>query len=151
MIDPLELHAYADGQLDKADRDRVARQLETDAASKAELDSIVALKQFVSAKCEAVECKEEWRKCVGRLNELDKSKRAELECCEKVLKFLKEEKKDVRFGHWNYAEIDFLNQFQLLTAKVRRFLLCCAWIEGCLVVVVLLLTYLLCAVSIAPQ
>lgn len=77
MIDPLELHAYADGQLEATDRARVSRQLETDPASKAQLDSILSLKQFVSTNCQAVECKDEWKKCLGRLNELDKAKRTE--------------------------------------------------------------------------
>ena len=77
MIDPIELHAYADGQLDQADRERIARQLESDFESKMELDSILSLKKLVSGNCHAVECRDEWKKCVGRLNELDKSKRAE--------------------------------------------------------------------------
>lgn len=77
MIDPLELHAYADGQLSNADRDRILRDLETDAVARAELDSIIALKAFVGRNAQPVECHDEWKACVGRLNELDKSRRTE--------------------------------------------------------------------------
>ena len=47
----------------------------------------------------------------------DKLKKAELDLAEKVLKFLRDEKKDVRFGEWGWQEVEILNQFQLLTAK----------------------------------
>jgi hypothetical protein len=77
MIDPLELHAYADGQLNQADEARVSQMLKQDAASRAEFESIVSLKKALQARCKPVECASEWKACLGRLDELDKSRRTE--------------------------------------------------------------------------
>ncbi|CAN5430017.1 hypothetical protein BH11ARM1_BH11ARM1_17760 [soil metagenome] len=76
MIDPLELHAYADGQLSKQDEGRVRASLKQDAAAQAELDSILSLKKALHS-VDAVECSAAWAKCVGRLDELDKANRTE--------------------------------------------------------------------------
>ncbi|CAM6100999.1 unnamed protein product [Calypogeia fissa] len=46
----------------------------------------------------------------------DKQLKAELDCCHKVIEWLKEGK-DVRLGDWKAAEVEFLNTFQLLSAK----------------------------------
>lgn len=77
MIDPLELHAYADGELDKQSEDRVRRQLQQCSASQAELDCIQNLKLAMKANCPPMECADAWKSCVGRLDELDKVKRTE--------------------------------------------------------------------------
>jgi len=46
-----------------------------------------------------------------------KEKKAEYDTCCKVLNFLQEERKPIRFGTWTSLEIDTLNKFQFLTAK----------------------------------
>ncbi|CAM9743735.1 unnamed protein product, partial [Choristocarpus tenellus] len=46
-----------------------------------------------------------------------REKKAEWETHVKVLQFLEEERKPVRFGTWTAAEVEVLNKFQLLTAK----------------------------------
>jgi obg-like ATPase 1 len=66
------------------------------------------------------------REALERPARNDKAKKTELDVVEKVLKFLKDEKKDVRYGHWNWAEVEFLNQFQLLTAKPVVYLCNCS-------------------------
>ncbi|HSI72038.1 MAG TPA: hypothetical protein VK934_02580 [Fimbriimonas sp.] len=76
MIDPVELHAYADGELDKASAEHVRRQLQSDPASSAEVASIKSFKGMMS-RVESVECQSEWKACVGRLDELDKVRRTE--------------------------------------------------------------------------
>ena len=77
MIDPLELHAYADGELDKQGEARVRKLLESDAATQAELECIQNLKSSLKQHCQGVECEKTWQACVGRLNELDKTRRTE--------------------------------------------------------------------------
>jgi obg-like ATPase 1 len=57
---------------------------------------------------------EDLEKVLKRSN--DKQTKLELECCQKVLAWLKDEK-DVRLGDWKTADIEILNTFQLLTAK----------------------------------
>ncbi|CAB5292575.1 unnamed protein product [Rhizophagus irregularis] len=47
----------------------------------------------------------------------DKAKKEELDITQKVLKFVAEDKKDVRKGDWNNKEVDIINALQLLTAK----------------------------------
>lgn len=47
---------------------------------------------------------------------LKKDQIEELECAERIKAWL-EDGKDVRFGTWSAKDIDFLNQYQLLTAK----------------------------------
>ncbi len=77
MIDPLELHAYADKELDRESEDRVTRQLQQDPASQAELDTILGLKSTLQTHCKGEACASQWKACVGRLDELDKVKRTE--------------------------------------------------------------------------
>ncbi|MEZ0324411.1 MAG: anti-sigma factor [Fimbriimonas sp.] len=77
MIDPLELHAYADKELDRESEDRVRRQLQDCSASQAELETILGLKATLTKHCESHDCKDQWKACVGRLDELDKVKRTE--------------------------------------------------------------------------
>jgi len=52
----------------------------------------------------------------------DKAKKEEIATVEKVLKQLKEDKKDVRKGDWGNKEIDVINGLQLLTAKPVTYL-----------------------------
>ncbi|KAL2341552.1 hypothetical protein Fmac_009492 [Flemingia macrophylla] len=64
--------------------------------------------EFMDRKIEDIE------KSMKRSN--DKQLKIELECCQRV-KALLEEGKDVRLGDWKAADIEILNNFQLLTAK----------------------------------
>eukprot|EP00252_Welwitschia_mirabilis_P004747 TRINITY_DN15041_c0_g1_i1.p1 TRINITY_DN15041_c0_g1~~TRINITY_DN15041_c0_g1_i1.p1 ORF type:complete len:395 (-),score=84.98 TRINITY_DN15041_c0_g1_i1:473-1657(-) len=57
---------------------------------------------------------EDLEKTMKRSN--DKHLKIEMECCQKVKRWL-EEGKDVRLGEWKAAEIEILNTFQLLSAK----------------------------------
>jgi obg-like ATPase 1 len=59
---------------------------------------------------------------IFKVAQAQKDKRPELECTEKALKMLKDEKKEIRHCEWKAAEIDILNTFQLLTAKPVVFL-----------------------------
>jgi hypothetical protein len=77
MIDPLELHAYADGELTQTEEDRIRQQLQDDPQGQLELRTIQGLKATLSKHCEPVECRAQWSACVGRLNELDKTRRTE--------------------------------------------------------------------------
>jgi anti-sigma factor RsiW len=77
MIDPIELHAFADGELSSAREAVLRKQLAESPQAQAELQSILALKKALREKCIATECRLEWAGCVGRLNELDRARRAE--------------------------------------------------------------------------
>ncbi len=77
MIDPLELHAYADKELDRESEDRVRRQLQQDPSSQAELDTILGLKAVLQTHCKTEACTTQWSACVDRLAELDKVQRTE--------------------------------------------------------------------------
>jgi len=77
MIDPQDLHAYADEQLGKADKQRIRAALESDPAKQAELQQIIDLKAILAMKGESHTCDVTWKRCVSRLDELDKSRRIE--------------------------------------------------------------------------
>eukprot|EP00250_Pteridium_aquilinum_P001922 c12127_g1_i1 orf=212-1396(+) len=64
--------------------------------------------EFIGRKAEDIE------KALKRSN--DKLLKLELECCKKVEEMLNEGR-DVRLGDWKSADIEFLNTFQLLSAK----------------------------------
>jgi len=51
-----------------------------------------------------------------------KEKKDKLETTQKLLAWLTEEKKDIRFGTWSFKEVDTLNEYNLLTAKPGVFL-----------------------------
>jgi len=50
-----------------------------------------------------------------------KDKKAEADFCERILKML-QDKKEVRFGEYKAQEVDWLNEYQLLTAKTVVYL-----------------------------
>lgn len=77
MIDPKDLHALADGELSSQEEARVRRLLADSPQAQAELESIQALKHALRSKCTSTQCSQEWLLCVGRLNEIDRSRRAE--------------------------------------------------------------------------
>ena len=53
----------------------------------------------------------------------DKALKYELEVLQKVQTLLEEEKKPVRFGHWDQKEIEELNKHLLITSKPMVYLL----------------------------
>lgn len=77
MIDPRDLHALADGELSSEEERLLRKQLAESPQAQAELQSIQALKHALRSKCLASDCGQEWLLCVGRLNEIDRSRRAE--------------------------------------------------------------------------
>jgi anti-sigma factor RsiW len=77
MIDLNELHAYADGELTPEEAAALQTRLQTSPEAQAHLDAILALKRALREKVAAVDCRAEWRGCVGRLNELDRTRRVE--------------------------------------------------------------------------
>ncbi len=77
MINPLDLHALADGELEKAEAAQLREALKKDPASQAEFESILNFKDVLREKPLRYESEECWRSCVKRLNELDRTKRVE--------------------------------------------------------------------------
>ncbi|RYG39418.1 hypothetical protein EON81_01120 [bacterium] len=77
MIEIVELHAYVDGELSKADADRVRLAVMADPRLAAEVQAIETMRAAVARHARACECEEAWKGCVGRLNELDRSRRVE--------------------------------------------------------------------------
>jgi anti-sigma factor RsiW len=76
MIDPLELHAYADGELSKEERGKIEERLRNCAESRREIECIQNLKRAIRSECKAVECEAEWGRCTERIRELNQSRRA---------------------------------------------------------------------------
>lgn len=76
-MDPLDLHAFADGELDQDGAVRVRSALSSDPQAQAQYDAILNLKDVVSSHAVKYDSQECWRACVGRLNEIDKSRRVE--------------------------------------------------------------------------
>jgi len=77
MIDPIELHGLADGELATEREAEVKRLLANCQASQAEYQAILALKTALREKAPALEYKQAWKGCVGRLNELDRTRKIE--------------------------------------------------------------------------
>lgn len=76
MIDPIELHALADGELTAIAAAELKRRLAASPADQAHYESIVALKKSLG-RLTVIECRTEWKGCVKRLNEMDRSRRVE--------------------------------------------------------------------------
>jgi hypothetical protein len=77
MIDPIELHAWADGEVVPGREEAVRRALLESREAQAELDSILALKHVLRDRVPNVECRTQWVACVARLDELDRRQRVE--------------------------------------------------------------------------
>jgi hypothetical protein len=76
MVDPLKIHAVADGELCESELKEYQAQICQCKRSSAELQAIHAVKG-VLAKAEPVACEDSWRKCVQRLDAIDKTKSVE--------------------------------------------------------------------------
>lgn len=77
MIDPIELHALADGEVTPEERRAIEAALSASPPAQAEYRAIVELKQVLRTSVAPIECRQEWKACVGRLNEIDKARRIE--------------------------------------------------------------------------
>lgn len=77
MIEITELHAYVDGELTKAETEKVRLAIAGDAKLAAEARAIETMKEAVQRHARPCDCEDSWRVCVGRLNELDKTRRVE--------------------------------------------------------------------------
>jgi hypothetical protein len=77
MMDPLDLHAFADGELDKDLAAQVKSALSSDPAAKAEFDAVLNLKDILRTRSVKYTSDECWKACVVRMNEIDKTHRVE--------------------------------------------------------------------------
>lgn len=77
MTDPLKLHALADGELDPKEASALRDALRLDPRAAAEMDAILNLKEALATKSLRHADDEVWKACVGRLNGIDKARRAE--------------------------------------------------------------------------
>jgi hypothetical protein len=77
MIHPDELNAYVDGELSPDEADAIRQHLKVDAATAAEVAQIRHLKEMLREQAPVHRNDALWRTCVGRLNEIDRSHRAE--------------------------------------------------------------------------
>ena len=77
MIDRNDLHACADGELTPDRQAELLSAIESNPATKAEYESICAVKRALKSSSSDPTCEELWQRCRGRLDELDKSKRVE--------------------------------------------------------------------------
>lgn len=77
MIDPLKLHAYADGEATHDEIAEIEARLSGCAASQAELEAIRSFKQGLGAHRLEIEYREVWTVCRGRLTEMDRARKTE--------------------------------------------------------------------------
>lgn len=75
MIDAEKLNALIDDELTPAERAEVETLLAESPQARAEAGSIRQLKSALADHVRPVECADEWKRCVGRLNEIDKAKK----------------------------------------------------------------------------
>lgn len=76
-MDPTDLHAYVDGELTSEQSASVDQLVRDSRECSREVDAIRNLKSFVAAKAEPADAQKAWKACVKRLDEIDKTKRAE--------------------------------------------------------------------------
>ncbi|MCG9895927.1 MAG: zf-HC2 domain-containing protein [Fimbriimonadaceae bacterium] len=72
-----QIHAYVDGELTPEEAGQVEAALAADAACRAEAESARLVKDCLTAKCAAHDCRVTWQKSMDRLNELDKARTTE--------------------------------------------------------------------------
>lgn len=77
MIDPIKLHAYADGQATPDEIAEIESRLKDCSASRAELEAIRSFKECVSRHPHSSDHSECWKACRGRLDEIDRSRKTE--------------------------------------------------------------------------
>lgn len=77
MIDRLDIHAFADNELSPEEMAQARIEIGASPESSRELAAIESLKACLQAKAEHVAPEDVWHMCVGRLDELDRVKKAE--------------------------------------------------------------------------
>jgi len=77
MIDPIDLHAFVDGELSPQQEAAVRSSLRGSPEVAREAEAIRSLKAALATKLEAPAAGQSWKKCVKRLDELDKTKQVE--------------------------------------------------------------------------
>lgn len=77
MIDPMELHALADGELSPSEAADLHRRLAASPDAQAELQSIMALKRALRDKVTVIDCRSEWKACLSRIDEIDRTRKVE--------------------------------------------------------------------------
>jgi hypothetical protein len=77
MIDPIELHALADKELTSEREEALRKELALSPESQVELEAILTVKRVLSEKTSPVHCRAEWKACVSRLNEMDRTRKVE--------------------------------------------------------------------------
>ncbi len=76
MIDPLKIHALADGEVPPSELAALRDEVSACEESSRELQAIKDLKALMS-RATPVECEDTWKACTKRLNEIDKTRRVE--------------------------------------------------------------------------
>jgi len=77
MSDYLDIHALADGQLDGDDRAAAEARLRECERSQAEFRAVQGLRETLQSKCAPITCEDTWRRCQGRLKEIERTRRVE--------------------------------------------------------------------------
>lgn len=77
MSDWLSVHGLADNELSAEERIAIEKRLQECEMTRAEYDSIHALKKTLREKCNVSVPEGSWQKCCKRLDELDKARRVE--------------------------------------------------------------------------
>ena len=77
MIEPTQLHAYADGEASPAEANALRESLKSDPQAQAEVDSILNLKDFIAKNAIVHNDDEAWKGCLVRLDGIDKTRRVE--------------------------------------------------------------------------
>lgn len=77
MSDWLEIHALADNELDAESEAEARKAVEGSPAAASEYRSVQTVKETLASKAVQAEVSDAWKKCRGRLDEIDKTHRAE--------------------------------------------------------------------------
>ena len=77
MIEPLNLHAYVDGELSSSERVEVQKLLGESQEALREVEAIQNVKQVLGDRLPEVIGGASWKACVRRLDEIDKARRVE--------------------------------------------------------------------------
>jgi anti-sigma factor RsiW len=75
MIDAEKLNALIDDELEPAERAEVEAALAKDSRASHEASSLRQLKSAVQEHVRPVDCADEWKRCIGRLDEIDRAKK----------------------------------------------------------------------------
>jgi len=72
-----DLHALADNELTPAEAALLRETLKSDPVAAAEFDAILNLKDCIREKVRPVPCDDTWKACLGRIKEVEKTRRTE--------------------------------------------------------------------------